>query len=312
MTRAKLSRTFQRGVTLIELMISITIGVVLLGAILAVYSATSSTGRQSETATRMSEDAAVAMNYMANYIRMTGYSVPRQNAAENTATVGTATLALNDSNFDVNSTSIRGCDKGFSNPTVSQTTSLTCASGTATAAIAVKFEGDAFNTAPTATPTVNPTDCLNQGVAANSVSAYDSTTNYSMIEARFYVKTGTNSGVPELYCGGNGAAGFTPQPIMQYVEGLGLTYGVADDGSSRLVTSYLTAAGVDALPGTVDQKWKRVVNVKICVLMRSESPDQNGAASYIDCAGNVVAPTDRFMRRAFRSVVTIRNRGGIS
>ena len=308
--KAKRLRAYQAGVSLMELMISITIGVVILGAILAVYSATSSSGKQSEAATRMSEDAAVAMNYMAGYIRMAGYSSPRINAPENSAVVGSVTVALVDSNFD--GMAIRGCDGGFSNPTVSTTTSLTCNATTATAAISVRFEGDVYNTSPTGT---NPTDCLNQSVVAAGVSAADGIT-YPLVEARFFVRTGTNSGVPELYCAGNGGSAtppsFTAQPLMQYVESLGVTYGVADNSTSRLVTRYLSAAQLDLEPGGVEDRWKRVVSVKLCLLMRSELPDQNAPGSYMNCAGNAVASTDKFLHRAFRSVVTIRNRGGVS
>lgn len=302
---------WQAGVSLIELMVSITIGVVILGAILAVFSATSSTGKQSETATRMSEDAAVAMNYMAGYIRMAGYSVPRINAPANTAMVGTATLEVTDSNFS--GTGVRGCDIGFTSAAATPTSSLSCkTSGTDTSVISVRFEGDVYNTAPVGTtPTFKPSDCLNQGVSAGTASDYDSAL-YPLIETRFFVKTGSNSGVPELFCAGNGSSTFVPQPIMQYVESLALTYGVADNGSSRLVTSYLSAADIDALPGTVDQRWDRVVSVKICLIMRSEMPDQNAIGSYVNCAGNAVSSPDRFLRRAFKSVVTLRNRGGIS
>ncbi|MCY1164614.1 Type IV Pilus-assembly protein W [compost metagenome] len=299
---------YQGGVSLIELMISITIGVVILGAILAVYSATSSTGKQSETATRMSEDAAVAMNYMAGYIRMAGFSFPQANVPVNTAVSGTGTVQVNDSNFA--GAGVRGCDAGFSNPTVSTTLSLTCNSGTGTAAISVRFEGDAYNTGPSG---VNPTDCLSQAVTAATSSDFSGGPTYSLVESRFYVKTGANSGTPELYCGGSGGgSNFVAQPIMQYVESLVFTYGVADDVSSQLVTSYLTAAGVDLLPGSVDQRWSRVVSVKVCLVMRSEMPDQNTPGSYINCAGNSVASTDRFLRKAFRSVVTLRNRGALS
>ncbi len=88
MNRNKLLRIRQAGVGLVELMISITIGLGVVAAMLAVFSATNSSGRQSETGTRMSEDAAVAMNYMAGYIRMAGYSTAR--TAELTSSVTTA------------------------------------------------------------------------------------------------------------------------------------------------------------------------------------------------------------------------------
>lgn len=301
---------WQRGVTLIELMISITIGVVLLGAILAVFSATSSTGRQSEAATRMSEDAAVAMNYMTGYIRMAGFSLPVYNTKSTPATSGSVTIDFPDRNLM--GSGIVGCDNGFSNPTVSTTLALTCVSATGTAAISVRFQGDSSNTSPDASG--NPTDCLSQGVTIMTPSeAQGSPPAYKMVESRFYIKTGTNSGVPELYCGGNGgASGFVAQPIMQYVEDLEFTYGVAENSTSVVPTRYMTAAQVLSVsPTQIDGAWSRVVSVKICIVMRSEMPDQNAPASYVDCSGNVVA-SSRYLRRAFRSVVSLRNRSVIS
>ena len=162
MKPASPQRLYQAGVSLIELMVSITIGMVILGAILAVFSATNSTSRQSEAATRMSEDAAVAMNYMVGYIRMAGYSLPRANMTESGGK-GTA-----DSNFF--GAGIRGCDTGFSNPTVAATSSLACNAGTATstAAISIRFEGDVYNTGPSAS---SPTDCLGQAVSSSTASS---------------------------------------------------------------------------------------------------------------------------------------------
>lgn len=304
----KANRIRQLGVSLIELMISITIGIVILAAILAVYSATSSTSKQSETNTRMSEDAAIALNYMAGYIRMAGFTVPQANVPANTAVVGSATVQTIEGNFT--GAGIRGCDNGFSNPAVTPTLSLACNVAAGSGAISVRFEGDTSNTTPSAG---NPTDCLNQAVTGLTTSDFDGTLTYKLIESRFFVNTGANSGTPELFCAGNGNGAFAAQPIMQYVENLVFTYGVGDDVSSRQAASYLTAAGVDALPGAdADERWSRVVSVKICLVMRSELPDQNGPSTYRDCAGAVVASPNNFSRRSFQTVVTLRNRGGFT
>jgi type IV pilus assembly protein PilW len=288
----------QSGVGLIELMISITIGLVILAAILAVFTATSSTSKQSESTTRMSEDAAVAMNYMAGYVRMAGFSFPQVNVSG----------SVTDSNFS--GSGVRGCDNGFSNPTVSSTAALTCNSGTGNSSIAIRFQGDLNNTTPSSG---NPTDCLNQAVTASTASAYPGAPSYSLIESRFFVATGTNSGVAELYCAGNGSSSFVAQPIMQYVERLVLTYGIAEDAASQKVVQYVNAATIDALAGDVDQRWSRVISVRMCFLMRSEQPTQTGRSTpYRDCSGASVTPTDGFVRRTFQTVVTLRNRGGVS
>ena len=59
--RALRSRSVQAGRTLVELMISLVIGLVIVGAIMAIYLSTAGTSKQSNAVTRMSEDAAIAI-----------------------------------------------------------------------------------------------------------------------------------------------------------------------------------------------------------------------------------------------------------
>ncbi len=298
----------QGGRTLIEVMISITIGLAVMGAIIAVYTGTTSTSRQADSSQRMSQDAAIAMNFMSSYIRMAGFSFPQANMATSTAAVGSATVEVTDRNFA--GAPVRGCDNGFSNPTVSATTSLTCGGSAGPDAIVVRFEADTVNTFPTGAP-AKPTDCLSQALNPNTASDYDPTITYTLSEARFYLRTGTASGTRDLYCGGNGTSTFVAQPIVQYVDDLVFTYGIASDVSNHDVVQYVSSATIDALGGAMNDNWKRVVSVKICMVMRSESADQAGSGSYVNCAGSVVASPDNYLRRAFTTVVTLRNRGGI-
>jgi type IV pilus assembly protein PilW len=298
----------QGGRTLIEVMISITIGLAVMGAIIAVYTGTTSTSRQADSAQRMSQDAAIALNFMASYVRMAGFSFPQANMATSTAAVGSATVEVTDRNFS--GAPVRGCDNGFSNPTVSATTSLTCGTSAGPDSLVVRFEADTSNTFPTGSPAL-PTDCLSQALNPNTVSDFDPTITYTLAEARFYLRTGTASGTRDLYCGGNGTSTFVAQPIVQYVDDLVFTYGIASDVSNHDVVQYVSSATIDAFGGAMNDNWKRVVSVKICMVMRSESADQAGPGSYVNCAGSVVASPDNYLRRAFTTVVTLRNRGGI-
>jgi type IV pilus assembly protein PilW len=81
------------------------------------------------------------------------------------------------------------------------------------------------------------------------------------------------------------------------------------------VAGYLSAydivndANLSLLP--IEQRWGKVLTVRICVLVRSENPvapDAN-AAKYDDCQGNtnVTAP-DLRLRRAYTTTVVLRNR----
>ena len=301
-------RRHQHGRTLLELMIAITIGLVILLALGTVYLGTTRTSKQTTSVSRMSEDAAIAFNLMGSGLRMAGYSQPRALVLPGGALVGGIPKTAPDRNFT--GAAVRGCDHGFVDATAAFD-SLACqtADTTLPAAIALRFEGDLFNTVPIVKSGVTlPSDCLNQAVDTTSASALDPALNYPLIDSRFTAKVG-GSNTPELFCGGNGG-NFTPQPLMQFVDSVQLRYGVASDGTSRDVTHYATAAEVDALPGTLDERWARVVNLRLCVVMRSQGVDQAGGGNYIDCDGTSVASAGSYVRRAFTSFYTLRNRGG--
>jgi type IV pilus assembly protein PilW len=299
------------GRSLIELMISITIGFIVLAAILAIYAATNQTNRQTTLVGRMSEDSAVAINFIGNNLRMAGFSPLRVSVSPGkTVIVNGETVQFPDRHFV--GAAVRGCDNGFTSNSAAFD-SLSCATGTGPAAFALRFEGDVDSTPSIVVSGVAyPSDCLSQAVTTNATSAYDGSA-YPLVESRFWVQTTSTAVGPELYCGGNGgAANFTGLPVVEGVESMVVLYGVASDTESNQITNYLTAAQVNALAGSsVDARWGRVVSLQICLVMRSTTPDQNGAAAYTDCAGNTVTPTDGRSRRSFTTVYALRNRTGV-
>ncbi len=322
MTHKKLlSDHSMRGRTLLELMVAMAIGLVILAALGAVYVATTGTARQTTGVSRINEDASIAFNLLGGSTRMAGYSPPIVLVLPGGALVNGVKKTAPDRNFI--GAAIRGCDYGFADARVPAFSSLTCqtADTTRPAAFAVRFEGDDSNTAPpvgTAPGAVSPaTDCLNQKVNKDTLSALSSIINdatkdkYALVEARFTAVNSSSNGTPELFCGGNGGGTiFQPEPMIQFVEGMQLRYGIAKDTVSRDVSQYVTAAQVDALTGGIDDRWSRVVNVRICMTMRSQDKQAGEAASYIDCDGNSVASSDGFARRAFTTFYALRNRSG--
>lgn len=307
---AYMAKTRQRGRTLLELMISISIGLVVIGAVFVVYLGTTASSRQSSANNRISEDAAIAMAILGNNLRMAGYSPPRALFSPGSALVDGVKAVVPDRHYV--GPAIRGCDFGFSSAANVAFDLITCnpSSSPGPAAFVVRYEGDAFNTIPISG---NPSDCLTNGITANTVSAYDAT-NYKLVESRFSVDTSASNGTPELYCAGSGgAAPFTRQPLMQFVENMAISYGIAEDNLGGNVVRYVSQIQLDAItPGTTDSLWARVVSVKLCLVLRSETRDQNGGGNYIDCAGNSVASPNGFIRRSFTSVFALRNRADFS
>lgn len=304
MSRRRLSPAArQRGRTIVELMVALTIGLVVLGALLLVYLSSSSSSRQTQTVDRMNEDGAVALHFLSSQLRLAGFSYPRVNAPPVSATFNGVQIQLPDRYFV--GAGIRGCDKGFANTGVAFA-DLECANGgTGSAAVALRFEGDAYNTVPTSSGVA--TDCLGQSVP-NVSAATGGGVNYRLVESRFWSRTSSGIGRPELACGGNGLA-FSPQPLVQWVESVVLRYGIAQEGSAQAVVRFVDAATIDALGGSVDANWSRVVSVQLCVLVRSEERD-NAGGNYVGCDGQTAASTDGYTRRAYRTVVAVRNRSG--
>ena len=307
---AYMAKTRQRGRTLLELMISISIGLVVIGAVFVVYLGTTASSRQSSANNRISEDAAIAMAILGNNLRMAGYSPPRALFSPGSALVDGVKAVVPDRHYV--GPAIRGCDFGFSSAANVAFDLITCnpSSSPGPAAFVVRYEGDSFNTIPISG---NPSDCLTNGITANTVSTYDPT-SYKLVESRFSVDTSASNGTPELYCAGSGgAAPFTRQPLMQFVENMAISYGIAEDNLGGNVVRYVSQTQLDAItPGTTDSLWARVVSVKLCLVLRSETRDQNGGGNYIDCAGNSVASPNGFIRRSFTSVFALRNRADFS
>ncbi len=310
-----------RGLSLIELLVSLAIGMVLMIAIVSAYIGSSGASRVAEAQGRMNEDGQAALAILSQQIRM-AHNNPKQ--------PGYAPDTPSNPAFPAGSFAIRGCDGPFTLPSGTATIAdLTCTTGPSDS-IAVAYEADKYNTV--ATTGGAATDCLGQALPSISnrtvsrvvtespfVTATPTVT-FTLAENIFYVGTSSTSVTPSLYCRGNGGTTTTGQPLVENVEALQFTYGVSTMTSGTAtatiaVKGYLDAAGVAALtatPAPTDaDRWAKVLTVRICALVRSEIPvaaDTN-SAQYVDCNGSpVTAPTDLRLRRAYSTTVVLRNR----
>lgn len=312
-----------RGLSLIELMVSITIGLVLMIAVMSTYLGSASAGKMAEAQGRMNEDGQAALTILSQQIR-TAWDNPRQPLYD----ISTASKGRNPVFIDFGGTlnfGIRGCDGTFTNIAGAATIDdLNCAGGPSVDAdsIAIVYEADPSNTVATAGGLA--TDCLGQSLpvttAATPVKAWNGTASvatsvtFTVADNRFYVDR-VNT-VPSLYCLGNGNA--TPQPLVDNIEDLQLAWGLAAPATAKMtLAGYLdsadaveTNANLAAL-ATSALRWKRVVAVRICVLVRSEEAvvSDRSSAQYVKCDGTTESsPPDLRLRRAYSAVVALRNR----
>ena len=328
-----------KGFSLIELMVSLTIGLIIAVAAGSAYLGSAGAGRIAEAQSRMNEDAQAALTILAQQVREAGNNPLqsgdrdppfRHNPIYDPTYVGgsytyygTPTYVFTSmTGFSVSAFSLRGCDGKFSDiTTATKLDTLTCAGGTTTLpdSIAVSYEADRYNTIPTASPPFAPTDCLGSELSTVSVtfpSGSATTATYAVSDNRFYIGTSTAIVSPSLYCKGIGNV--NPQPLVENVEDMQFTYGTVSStntSTTATVAGYLPAdevvtdTNLALLP--IEQRWGKVLSVRICVLVRSENPVASDAdsARYDDCqGGRDVAAPDLRLRRAYSTTVVLRNR----
>ncbi|UQG54948.1 MULTISPECIES: PilW family protein [unclassified Marinobacter] len=346
---------YLQGFSLIELMISLALGLIILVAVLSAYTGAASAAKMAEAQGRMYEDGQAALTILTQQLRMAGNNPDQTNRLDTSVkdpiytkpiasglTYGGDILPVFvDSSitpaFELSDYNIRGCDGAFSN--INAATSLdglVCAVPDPVIAvpdsIALSYEADDFNTVPTTATPPLPTDCLGYaldkikavipgipaGYGSDVFSAELKDVFYFVADNRFYIDSSSATAAPSLYCQGNGIDS-TAQPLVENIEDMQITYGVEiPDGQTRTVAGYLRADELLATPDpdvlaafTSQERWRKVVTVRICLLVRSENAVVSDLASarYFNCAGTLetAPPDDLRLRRTYSTTVMLRN-----
>jgi type IV pilus assembly protein PilW len=307
------ARAHQAGVSLVELMVAMAIGIFLLGAVGIIYVNTTTTSRASTLESQMNEDASLALEILQQQIRLAGYSTTGATGSRNFSGVA-----------------VRGCDGGFgaaganNGGTVAFST-LACDGGTGADSLAVRYEATALNsqTANDAGAVLRPDNCSHNGITPWVAGAAEgSNVSISLADNRYYVANdAANNNVPSLFCRGrDGSAGggfSAATALIPNIEDMQIRYGITNAmgavGSKvpNQVTAYVDAG--DTTLGAPAANWARVMAIRICLLARSANPVPTGSNSladigrYADCNGTTQTPTDRFLRRAFVTTILLRN-----
>jgi len=265
----------QRGRTLIELLVAITIGLMLTVGILSIFAANRQTYRASSDLQRMQAGGQLALDRLAYQIRMAGYG----QLIGDFVTVSTPTSFVGNP--------VWACSSGFNDP-VQPGPTPGCNGGVA-APDALQIRYQVEDAAVLGKGDFR--DCLGFPVPADAGGVRTA-------QNRFYIETPPN-GVPTLMCAGNGLA---PAPLIPNVEDLQIRLRVGDP--------FTRAERVADPDGFTD--WGRVIGVEVCVQVRSEDVgvvDQWPQAG-TDCrnAAYSTYANDGRLRRTFRQVVTLRNR----
>lgn len=295
------SKAVQRGVTLVELMVSITIGLLIVLFVSSLYLSSRSSYRVNDDNSRMQEEGRAAMFVLGRNLMQAGFGI----------------LTLSDSGAQLQKTAFediavveaglgafRACDNGFTAPA---TQDFTCGAG-GKPAFEISYMVDAYDGNIGA-----GADCNGQEVKykldKSKQFAPGDTKRYTL--NRFYVQNGT------LFCAGNGNA--TPQPLLGNASDLSvvdmqLRYGVHTNGALKTSDDFKNGyKSVDAIMTTkaaveaVSGQWKNVVRVEVCLELSGPNRVTPGNQTYVNCQGQSITATDGKLHAVMNGVYTLRN-----
>lgn len=324
------SRTPHRGLSLIELLVSMAIGLIVIGVGASSYLNVVTNSRTASVLGQMTENASIALGIIRSQVALAGYSRPVGvvTSSESVEGVLTDVNRMNRAYSGIATAGgtnnlIVGCDGAFQTASAHELniSQLTCAAAPANAAaspppdaIAVVYEADTGNTYPNSDGL--PTDCLGQAIPVRTEASLTANP-VRLASNKFYVSGNT------LYCLGNGRATPLPaapddtvanaaQPIVENIYDLQILYGVAainavTNTPNKEAIAYLTASAVNAISGT--DKWNRVVSARICVEVRSATTvPSSEQTSYLNCQGSVATAPAGQLARTFSTTVVLHNR----
>jgi type IV pilus assembly protein PilW len=310
---------WQRGRTLIELLVSIALGLLILLGVGTLYLGANQTTRVTTNVSVMEESAGTIVALLGASVRRAGYS--------EIAGVGQDRRT----SFLYDGPHLQGCRNQHYAVTAGDPLSFACGGAAQLAGndvLVVWYQADNRVAAAQA----DTLDCLGntaplwtvaEPTLANAVPVVGALPagQIRLVRNVFYVDAAGN-----LMCEGSGNA--APQPLVPGVEQFRVFYGFDDVAYANptavvaepVARSLRDAAFLDAQPGLGNlNAWDFVVSVHVCVVLRSQEVGVRvGTATYQPCpadaveaAGDVPAvapPADGAFRRAFNQVFTLRSR----
>ena len=262
----------QRGVTLIELLVGISIGLLVIGVAMgALMVSRGVSGTVSDVST-MHQQAAYAMRVIGMQLRQAGSL--RLNLETETSKI--ESRYLSPVAFE-SITPASGANLGF-NP---QTDTITGTESPTT-----------FTTGNRRYSEPVFTSASEQTLIRNCLGGPGDASTDERVQSIFSLN-GT-----QLMCGGNGVAA---QPIIQNVAGLQISYHVQENNNTGIPKiKVVDAAGV--------LLWPQVQAVEVCIeLYGTERIQMPTGSTYTNCAGNAVDMTSLAGDRASRNHITYKN-----
>jgi len=281
------ARSRYRGVSLLELLIALSLGLTLITTVMMQVLGGGRGQRLQAAQARMIEDAQIALDLLRADLMMAGHAWPRR------AQTGSSGLAS--WGDDLTGPVLLACDAGFASlPSNGAPSCATVGAGSASAssAIEIAYEADVYSTVVGSDG--RPTDCLGNSIAPTVLP--DGRLAF-LAYNRWQISS--SSGRSELRCGGRGASG--PQPVVDQAERLVLTWGLPVDTSPGTALRYVSASQVT--------DFAQVLAIRLCLQMRSADAllGPQDMRTYRDCHGVTQSSSDGRLRRSFHTTVARRH-----
>jgi type IV pilus assembly protein PilW len=281
----------QRGVSLIELMVGLTIGLLLAVIASATYLYSKQNFNTTSETAQAEENGRFALNLLARHIQNAGFVM-----------IDPASSNPQGAKDD----RISGCDFGYTD--TSQTPNFTCLTSTPVGQLPSSSFKTIFETDVPATSGGNfeGADCIgNQAqpvVVAGVTKTYQVTSYFFISSTVTRTEYGTTT-MGQLSClpGNltNGAAQLS-QPLIPGIVQMDVNYITGTDPNTAKTLA--NAAAV-----TAANNWAQVSAVELCVLSKTNLQQSDLARSYTDCRGNAIVSEPNAIYRTFRTRVNLRN-----
>ena len=268
---AALPRHSQRGVTLIELMVGILIGMLVVAVALLTLSSTRSSSVVVNDVTRLEQQTNMTMDVIGQQIKQAGAMnvVP--------SLVGAATGKVEFENF----ATLNGADLGTRKVIVTGSDGADGAPDTLTISYSEPINGGMSQNCSGTNPVAYP---------LTPVAGPAPTATSQQVVSTLSVDDGN------LTCGVIGVAG-TTQPLATNVADFQVRY-LVNDGVNPVTTRTATQVGAN---------WTGIDGVEVCLHLTGESSQTAPAApSFVDCSGNAIAADGR-LHRVARNTFRLRN-----
>jgi len=270
----------QLGLTLVELMIAMVIGLVLVGGVIQIFAANNQTYRVTENMSRVQENGRFALDNLGRIIRLAGFKGDTETSPG--AEYVTNTTASPSVTF-TNGQTVSGIDGGVGGAALDQSDDLF-----------IRYRGASLG---------SMTDCIGTNIGQGTAFAGNNVVN------RYYVNNGS------LMCHSS-AAPAVPQPLIDNVVSMQILYGMTTDPAAFhdvQAECYLPAsAAIGAGTDCTSLNFEQVVSVRIRLLLSTPADNltADGVVQSIifDDDGTNDAMVDRRLYRRLTKTISLRNK----